>query len=273
MTPNTISNHLLLFQIVIATIVSNLGLTCLAHNGGSDVTTEDGIVSESSADFETDRIVTNNGEKLQITFIGHGTLMIQYEDKIIHIDPWTKMADYTKLPKADIILITHEHQDHLDPKAVELLQQESTRIILTKVCKEKITDGIVTQNGDTRELFDNVNLLAIPAYNLVHKRPSGEPFHPKGRGNGYIIDFKGTHIYIAGDTENISEMKALKNIDVAFLPMNLPYTMTPEMVADAVKAFKPKILYPYYYGDTDVNDLIELMADQKDTEVRIRKLK
>jgi L-ascorbate metabolism protein UlaG (beta-lactamase superfamily) len=104
-------------------------------------------------------------------------------------------------------------------------------------------------------------------------RSAGNPFHPKGQGNGYIITFGDKRVYIAGDTENTPEMKQLKNIDVAFLPMNLPYTMTPEMVADGAKAFKPKILYPYHYGQTDPNKLIELLKDSKDIEVRIRNLR
>jgi len=128
------------------------------------------------------------------------------------------------------------------------------------------------KNGQTKETAE-LKIEAVPAYNLVHKRPDGQPFHPKGVGNGYVITFGQTRVYIAGDTENTPEMKALKKIDIAFLPMNLPYTMTPEMVADAVKAFKPKILYPYHYGETDTNTLVALLKDFKETEVRIRKMK
>ena len=128
------------------------------------------------------------------------------------------------------------------------------------------------KNGQTKETA-GLKIEAVPAYNLVHKRPDGQPFHPKGVGNGYVITFGQTRVYIAGDTENTPEMKALKKIDIAFLPMNLPYTMTPEMVADAVKAFKPKILYPYHYGETDTNTLVALLKDFKETEVRIRKMK
>jgi L-ascorbate metabolism protein UlaG (beta-lactamase superfamily) len=118
-----------------------------------------------------------------------------------------------------------------------------------------------------------LKIEAVPAYNIVHKRDSGQPFHPKGIGNGYIITFGDKRVYIAADTENIQEMKELKGIDIAFLPMNLPYTMTPEMVADAAKAFKPKILYPYHYGETDTSKLLNLLKDSKEIEVRIRKMK
>jgi L-ascorbate metabolism protein UlaG (beta-lactamase superfamily) len=128
------------------------------------------------------------------------------------------------------------------------------------------------KNGDHQTAL-GIPVEAVPAYNIQHKRPDGEVFHPKGEGNGYILTFGGTRVYVAGDTENIPEMKALKKIDVAFLPMNLPYTMTPAMVADAAKAFRPKILYPYHYGETNVSALIELMKNNKDVEVRIRRMK
>ncbi|HPY51295.1 MAG TPA: MBL fold metallo-hydrolase, partial [Sedimentisphaerales bacterium] len=120
---------------------------------------------------------------------------------------------------------------------------------------------------------DGLKIEAVPAYNIVHKRPDGDPFHPKGNGNGYVVTFGKQRVYIAGDTENIPEMKDLKQIDIAFLPMNLPYTMTPEMVADAARVFAPKILYPYHYGQTDPNELVKLLADDKNIEVRIRKMR
>ena len=126
-------------------------------------------------------------------------------------------------------------------------------------------------NGSVSE-FNGIKIEAVPAYNIKHERSPGNPFHPKGEGNGYILTLGNKRIYIAGDTENIPEMAALKNIDVAFLPMNLPYTMTPEMVADAVKMFSPGILYPYHYGDTDTSKLLPLVDPAK-TEVRIRNLK
>ena len=128
------------------------------------------------------------------------------------------------------------------------------------------------KNGDVLNLA-GLKIEVVPAYNIVHKRPDGEPYHPKGQGNGYVVTFGKTRLYVAGDTENTPEMKSLKKIDIAFLPMNLPYTMTPEMVADAVRAFEPKVLYPYHYGQTDPNMLVNLLKDSKKTEVRIRKLR
>lgn len=222
-------------------------------------------------DFEKDRIETSNGE-LTITFIGHGTLMFSFGGKIIHIDPYSEVADYSKLPKADIIFITHEHRDHLDLKAISLIRTEKTIFIIPKICASQIEQGIVMNNGDSKDIY-NLKIEAVPAYNIVHKRESGEPFHPKGIGNGYVINFGNKRVYVAGDTEDIPEMKELKAIDIAFLPMNLPYTMTPEMMARAAKIIRPKILYPYHYGETDLSKLTELMKDSKEIEVRIRKMK
>jgi L-ascorbate metabolism protein UlaG (beta-lactamase superfamily) len=119
---------------------------------------------------------------------------------------------------------------------------------------------------------EGIEVEAVPAYNIVHKRDDGQFWHPKGEGNGYVLTIGDKRVYIAGDTENTPEMKALEDIDVAFLPMNLPYTMTPEMVADAAAAFQPKILYPYHFGKTDTSRLLELLADNADIEVRIRKM-
>jgi L-ascorbate metabolism protein UlaG (beta-lactamase superfamily) len=222
-------------------------------------------------EFEEDIITTSKGE-LKITFIGHGTLMFTFAGKVIHVDPVSREADYSQLPKADFILITHEHGDHLDPKAIDIIRQDKTELVLTEKCTEKVKGGIIMKNGDVKTV-QGLKIEAVPAYNIVHKRGSGVPYHPKGDGNGYLIVFADKKIYVAGDTENTPEMKTLKNIDIAFLPMNLPYTMTPEMVADAAKAFRPRILYPYHYGDTDTSRIVELLKDVKEIEVRIRKMR
>jgi len=221
--------------------------------------------------FEEDVIPTSSGD-LKITFLGHGTLMFTFGEKIIHVDPFSQVADYTQLPKADLILVTHEHGDHLDLKVIEMITKDGTELVLTKTCGEKASGGKVMANGDV-ETIAGILIEAVPAYNLVHKRDGGQPFHPKGVGNGYVITFGDKRVYVAGDTENTPEMKGLKDIDVAFLPMNLPYTMTPEMVADAAKAFQPKILYPYHFGSTDTGELLALMKDEAGIEVRIRDMK
>jgi L-ascorbate metabolism protein UlaG (beta-lactamase superfamily) len=225
----------------------------------------------SKEDPEKDVIRTSAGD-LEITFIGHGTLMMQCGGKVIHIDPFSTLIDYRTLPKADLLLITHHHGDHLDMKAIDLLRTEKTVVFLTAKGAEQVKGGTIMKNGDVQSVL-GVRVEAVPAYNIVQKRPDGSPFHPKGEGNGYIVTFGKTRIYVAGDTENTPEMKAMKSIDIAFLPMNLPYTMTPEMVADAASAFRPKILYPYHYGETDPGMLVKLMKGTTEVELRIRKMK
>jgi L-ascorbate metabolism protein UlaG (beta-lactamase superfamily) len=231
-----------------------------------------GLAQEKGRDTmaQEDTIKTAAGD-LKITCIGHGTVMFEFGGKVVHVDPYSKVADYSKLPKADIIAVTHEHGDHLDAAAIVAIRKESTVILLAEKCAATVTGGTVMKNGDTQTV-GGIKFEAVPAYNIVNKRPSGEAFHPKGQGNGYVITLGDKRVCVAGDTENTPEMKALKNIDVAFLPMNLPYTMTPEMVADAAKAFRPRILYPYHFGKTDTAALVKLLADEKDIEVRIRKM-
>jgi L-ascorbate metabolism protein UlaG (beta-lactamase superfamily) len=221
--------------------------------------------------FEEDMINTSAGE-LKITFIGHGTLMFTFGGRVIHVDPVSRETDYTRMPKADVVLITHEHGDHLDPEAVNAIRTDRTEIVLTELCAKKIQNGLVMKNGDEKTVC-GFKIKAVPAYNVVHKRNSEQPYHPKGDGNGYIITFGDKTVYVAGDTEDVPEMKTLKGIDIAFLPMNVPYTMTPAMVADAAKAFKPKILYPYHYGNTNTRELLKLMENVDGIQVRIRDMK
>jgi L-ascorbate metabolism protein UlaG (beta-lactamase superfamily) len=230
-----------------------------------------GLGAGSANAFETDVIHTSSGN-LGITFIGHGTLMFSLDGKVVHVDPWSQLADYGKLPKADLVLVTHEHRDHLDLKAIEAVRKEGTLIAASEAAAKQVRGAAVMKNGDAGT-FRGIPVEAVPAYNLVHMRSPGVPYHPKGVGNGYIITFADKRVYVAGDTENTPEMKALKNIYAAFLPMNLPFTMTPEMAADAAKAFRPKILYPYHFGETDVQKLVRLLKDEKGIEVRIRNMK
>jgi len=228
-----------------------------------------GVAAQNN--FGTDLIKTAMGD-LEITFIGHGSLMFTYRGVVIHVDPYSRLADYSKLPQADLILITHEHPDHLDAKALAEVRMPKTILILTEACAARLKGGIVMKNGDVQTV-GGLQIEAVPAYNLVHMRSEGVPYHPKGIGNGYVITFHKKRVYIAGDTENIPEMKQLQDIDCAFLPMNLPYTMTPEMVADAARAFKPKVLYPYHYGDTDPSKLLALMKDSPEVGIIIRNMR
>jgi len=223
------------------------------------------ITSYAQDNFRSDTLKTSNGD-LKMVFIGHGTLMFEYSGVVIHVDPVSMYADYSKLPKADLILITHEHGDHLDPKAIQILSKpNATRIVVNPGSAKALPDATVMKNADTTTIF-GIKIEAVPAYNPE------KPFHPKGNGNGYVLTFGDKRVFAAGDTENVPEIKSLKNIDVAFLPMNLPYTMTPEQVADVAKAMRPKVLYPYHYGNTDPNLLVTLLKDEKGIEVRVRKL-
>ena len=227
-----------------------------------------GMAEENT--FQTDTIKTSSGD-LKITFIGHASLMFEFNKMIIYVDPASMFGDYSKLPKADLVLVTHPHPDHLDIKAIELIKKKETKLICNEASQFTLVGIEVMRNGG-KTSFHGIKISAVPAYNIVHKRENGEVFHSKGVGNGYVINFGNVKVYIAGDTENIREMKNLKGINIAFLPMNLPYTMTPAMVADAVQTFNPKILYPYHTGNTDVNELVELLKDKKDCEVRVRKM-
>ena len=227
-------------------------------------------ITSAQRKFDRDVIPTSKGD-LEITFLGHGSLMMTFGGKTIHVDPYGEVADYGALPKADLILVTHDHFDHLDPKATQAILRPDTQVVAAKSCVAKLPKALIMANGETRTVL-GLTIEAVPAYNIAHMRPDGKPFHPRGEGNGYVVAFGDKRVYIAGDTENTPEMKALRDIDVAFLPMNLPYTMTPEMVADAARAFRPKILYPYHYGDTDTSNLVKLLQGEKDIEVRVRKL-
>jgi L-ascorbate metabolism protein UlaG (beta-lactamase superfamily) len=217
-----------------------------------------------------DRINTSSGV-VELHFIGHGTLMFRFNEFVIHIDPVNDYGDYKNMPKADLILVTHEHSDHLDTGVIELLRKNGTVLLCSKSCISKVPWAEIMSNGSVK-VISGIKVEAVPAYNIKHMRSPGQPFHPKGIGNGYVLTIGDKRIYIAGDTENTPEMKALKDINIAFLPMNLPYTMTPEMVADAVKSFRPDILYPYHFGNTKTENLISLLKETN-IEVRIRNLK
>jgi len=218
-----------------------------------------------------DVIHTSAGD-LTITFVGHGSIVFRHGGKVIHVDPVGAEGDYSRMPKADLILVTHEHTDHLDPAAVQLLRKDGTQVVVSRSCEGRIRGALVMQNGESREV-EGIRVEAVPAYNVVHVQAGGQPYHPRGRGNGYIITFGDVRVYVAGDTENTPEMKALRHVDVAFLPMNLPYTMTPEMVADAARAFRPRILYPYHFGRTDPQELVRLLRGEAGIEVRVREMR
>lgn len=215
-----------------------------------------------------------NGEKLKLTFFAHASLAIEYAGKHIYLDPVSDNADYANLPKADVILVSHSHYDHFDMAAIENLQKEDTHILLDKTSAEGFVGECYTMlPGAVAEPFADVKVEAVAAYNTSEHQLQ---FHPKEREDcGYIVTLGGAvRIYMSGDTEPTEELRAVKDIDIAFISVNQPYTMTPEQAVEAVKAIQPKIYYPYHYGQVDEPTDVEALAKMLDGEcdVRIRPL-
>jgi L-ascorbate metabolism protein UlaG (beta-lactamase superfamily) len=222
-----------------------------------------------------DVLKTNKGP-LTIQPIEHASLVLSINGLTIYADPNGGAANYKGLASPDLILITDIHGDHFDPATIAAVKKAGTVLIVPKVVADKIPDSIrlkvvVLNNGDN-QAFSGISISAIPMYNLPE---SPTAMHTKGRGNGYILLIGGKNIYLSGDTQGIPEMRALKNIDVAFVCMNLPYTMDINEAAEAVLAFRPKIVYPYHYrgkgGLSDVNAFkSKVEAGDKNIEVRLR---
>ena len=214
--------------------------------------------------YEVDEFTTASGKTIKFHALMHACIRIQYDGKEIQIDPVSKLGNrtinYAEMPKADYIFVTHEHADHYDANALKTLIADRTQLVMNKRCADMYGSGRVmvrsalgtlrsAKNGDKLQLGD-ITVEAVAAYNST---PGREQFHPKGRDNGYILTIDGLRIYIAGDTEDIPEMSAIKDIDIAFLPCNQPYTMTPEQLIRAAKVIKPRVLFPYHYGQTDLS--------------------
>ena len=227
--------------------------------------------------FEEDVIKTSRGD-LKITSVGHASLMFTFAGKIIHVDPAAQFADYSVLPKADLILVTHEDPDHLDAKTVKMLSTGKTALIVCPHCSLYLPAGTIMINGET-ETVAGFKIEAVPAYNIVGRGGNGKPYTPRDSANGYVITFGDKRVYVAGVTENVPEVKALKQIDVAFLPLNdsgrgiALRTMNPIMFADTVKAIRPKILFPYNYGNNDPKAIVGLVKDEHGIDARIRDMK
>lgn len=220
--------------------------------------------------YEVDSFTTQNGKTVKIHALVHSSMRIEYDGTEIEIDPVLKLGektiDYASMPKTDYIFITHEHFDHLDTAAIKLLTGDNTQLITNQRCADMLGYGTVMANGDVLQLADDFSVEAVPAYNTTEGHQN---FHPKGRDNGFILTLDGLRIYIAGDTEDIPEMAGIKDVDIAFLPCNQPYTMTVEQLVNAARMVKPKVLFPYHYGQTDVNGIpSQLEADG--IEVRVR---
>ena len=220
--------------------------------------------------YEVDTFTSSSGKTLKFYALMHSCIRIQYDSLEIEIDPvaqlGNRVVDYSAMPQADYIFVTHEHGDHYDAASIEKLSKDSTQLITNQRCADMYGSGIAMNNGDKLQLANYFAVEAVPAYNTTEGR---EMFHPKGRDNGYILTIDSVRIYIAGDTEDIPEMESIKNIDIAFLPCNQPYTMTPEQLVNAAKIIKPKVLFPYHYGQTNVSEIPSLLQSEN-IDVRIR---
>jgi L-ascorbate metabolism protein UlaG (beta-lactamase superfamily) len=241
-------------------LLAALGLTTACGQKTNDVPTDA---------YEVDVFQTKSGKTVKFHALVHASIRIEYDGKEIEIDPVTKLGnkviDYTAMPKADYLFVTHEHGDHFDKEAIKQLSGEKTRLITNQRCADMLGYGEVMVNGQCSTI-DDMTVEAVPAYNITEGRTQ---FHPKGRDNGYILTIDGLRVYIAGDTEDIPEMAAVKDIDIAFLPCNQPYTMTTEQLVKAAKTIKPKVLFPYHYGQTDVTALpSQLKGDGIDVRIR-----
>lgn len=188
---------------------------------------------------------------VKITPIYHASLVIEAGGKVIYIDP-APPGNFTGLPQADLILITDIHQDHMNLGSLAAVSKSGIEIWAPEAVAKTVTTAKVIANGETKT-WGGWSIEAIPMYNLKRGPAEGRFYHDKGRGNGYVLTYGGKRFYFSGDTEGIPEMRALKNIDAAFVCMNLPYTMPPEEAADAVKAFHPKIVIPYHYRGSDLS--------------------
>ena len=212
-----------------------------------------------------DVIRTDKGD-LTIHPVYHATLWLEFGGKIIVLDPWSKAeGKLDAIPKADFVFVTDIHSDHYDPPALAKVKKPGTVVVAPKVVAEKETGATLMSNGDKKD-FGAFSVEAIPMYNLKRGPEAGKLFHDKGRGNGYVFTFGDKRVYVSGDTECVPEIKALPSIDVAFLCMNLPYTMPPSEAGECVRAFKPKVLYPYHFRDSNPDE----MGAVGGTEVRKR---
>jgi L-ascorbate metabolism protein UlaG (beta-lactamase superfamily) len=228
-------------------LLSSVGMTTMASAG------------------DAESFATSAGP-VKITPLYHASTMIEAGGKTIYLDP-AKPAKLSGLPKADLVLITDIHGDHMDPDSEKEVSKANTVIFAPPAVVKTVTSAQPIANGETKT-WEGWTIEAIPAYNLKRGPEPGKLFHDKGRGNGYVLTYGGKRFYFSGDTEGIPEMRALKNIDVAFVCMNLPYTMPPNEAADAVKAFHPKIVIPYHYRGSDLTPFVKGLQGT-DIEIRL----
>ena len=257
---------------ILACLLAVFGMTsaCGQKNHENVAVNASAAQSTTADSYELDVFKTKSGKEVKFHALVHASIRIEYDGKDIEVDPVSKMGNkvinYAAMPKADYLFVTHEHGDHFDKEAIKVLTGEKTRFITNKRCADMYGSGDIMANGDVLKLADDITVKAVPAYNNTEGHLQ---FHPKGRDNGYILTIDELRIYIAGDTEDIPEMADIKDIDIAFMPCNQPYTMTPEQLVKAAKVVKPKVLFPYHYGQTDVSGIPALLKDDG-IDVRIR---
>jgi L-ascorbate metabolism protein UlaG (beta-lactamase superfamily) len=228
------------------------------------------LAGRAVARAQSDVIPTSNGD-LRITPIQHGSLMLEFDGKVIYVDP-SNLGSYAKKP-ANLILITHSHGDHMNRSRVDELKGENTIIFGQErvTFAREIPEAQKIFPGQKQIVLGGIEIEGVHSYNLAKDPNSGELYHPQDRGLGFILGLGDKRIYISGDTDCTPEMKALQNIDVAFLSMNPPYTMSPSDAAACVKAFKPKVVYPYHYAESNLQEFSGALQGVSDVEVRLRK--
>ncbi len=230
-----------------------------------------GYDKNEAESYVQDTITTRDGSPLKIIFFKHASLCLAWGEKHIYIDPVKGYANYARLPKADLVVVTHSHYDHLDVETVNEISTPQTEIVCDRTSAETFEQNCFTMRpGNVVKPRDYVKIEAVAAYNTSQGHTQ---FHPHDREDcGYVFNIGGSRIYIAGDTEPTPQMYALKNIDIAFLPVNQPYTMTVDQAVEAVKRLRPAVFYPYHYGEVEEKtDLERLQAELESiTEVRIR---
>jgi L-ascorbate metabolism protein UlaG (beta-lactamase superfamily) len=208
---------------------------------------------------------TTSEGNLAVEPINHSAIRFAFKGRQYYVDPAGE-TDWAKMPKADAIFVTHEHFDHLDPKVIDQIKKENTLVYANASSVKQAGFGQTIEVGRRVKVLD-ITAEAVPAYNI---NPDRQKYHPKNReDNGYVLTFGDKRVYVAGDTEGTPEMRALKDIDIAFLPINPPYTMEPKDAAEAARAFRPKILYPYHQGKSDPAEVKKLLADETMIEVRV----
>lgn len=240
---------------------------------GADPTADSLGCESYSQCVSEDGIPTSRGELLVVP-IEHASLALLWDGKAIYADPVGTAAQFADLPPPDIILLTHDHSDHLDPVRLKALVRSTTVLVLPKAVETalagsgvlEIAEERVLENGESTEVGD-IKILAVPMYNITPERLK---YHPKGRGNGYVIDFDGTRAYISGDTEDTPEMRALRDIALAFLCMFLPATMTGEQAASAALEFRPKVVYPYHYRGQNHPQVFKAIVEAATDAIEVR---